>query len=58
MDCFTELKKKVKLTLDIDWTSLEGAVRERGTDVEAVEAVGQENQEKALFYKPLKSVFS
>ena len=27
---------------------LEGAVGERGTDVEAIEAVGQENQEEAL----------
>ena len=31
-----------------DTGGLESAVGERGTDVEAIEAVGQENQEEAL----------
>ena len=35
---------------------LEGAVGEGGTDMEAIEAVGQENQEKALFYNEFKQI--
>ena len=36
---------------DIDSTCLESAVRERGADVETVEAVGQEKQKNDLFKK-------